>query len=184
MNVGVLGLQGCIDPHLNHLKKLNVQSLPVRSKQDLAKVDRLILPGGESSTMLKLLESSDLFDELKKFGTSKPIWGVCAGAILLAQEVVHPSQKSLGLIRVRATRNYYGSQLQSFKATITPTCLSKPIEVDFIRAPLLEALSAEVKTLASHQGQSVALQKENIIVTAFHTELGVSSDMHQYFLDM
>ena len=196
--VGILGLQGCVDPHRKHLDKLNVSSLLVRDKADLASVKAIILPGGESSTMLKLLKKNDLFDELKTFVQSHPTWGICAGAILLAKKILNPSQDSLGVIPLQATRNYYGSQLDSFKADLDISKLSscssysKSINVDFIRAPFLEVFNEgdgekdgeKLCTLATYKGHEVLYRYGDILASSFHTELGDDSSMHKYFIDM
>jgi len=182
MRVGVLALQGCVDPHLRHIAKLSAQGFKVRSAKELQKVDRIILPGGESTTMLKLLHTSGLFSELIKFAQTKPVWGICAGAILIAKAVANPSQESLDLINIRAERNYYGSQLDSFEAEIKIEPLSKIIRAQFIRAPLLSALSDKVKVLATYNDSEVLFSEGRIMASAFHTELGEDSSLHQYFL--
>lgn len=183
--VGVLALQGCVTPHLEKLQHLEVASLPVRSAGDLAKIDGLILPGGESTTMLHLMKRGDLFSALCTFCSDKPCWGVCAGAILLAKEVVNPEQDSFGVIDIRATRNFYGSQLDSFTAPVKTTFASNSegISVDFIRAPKLEALKSNVAALAFHEGNPVMFEQDNVIVSSFHPELGESLEFHRYFLN-
>lgn len=182
--VGVLALQGCIEPHLRMLEKLGARAILVRSIEELGQIDRLILPGGESSTMLKLLGLRQMFDPLKSFCASHPVWGICAGAILLAQEVKNPVQPSLASISIRAVRNYYGSQLDSFKTEVEISCLGVRMQVDFIRAPLLEPLDPSVKVYASHAGRSVLLRQGRVLVSSFHTELGSVAKLHEYFLKM
>lgn len=187
--VGVLALQGCVDPHLQMLSAIGVESIKVRSKQELALADRLIIPGGESSTMLKLMHSTSLFSELLKFGQSKPVWGICAGAILIAKLVRHPEQDSLGLIDIEAVRNFYGSQLDSFETELQISVLDSGIKVQFIRAPLLKALSKNVQVLAeikdsNDQMQSVLLKQNHILASSFHAELGDSTELHRFFVEM
>ena len=181
VNAGVLALQGCIDPHVRMLEKCGATVTRVRTVRDLEAVDRLILPGGESTTMLKLLDRAGLTSALRDFGKTKPMWGVCAGSILLAKEVRHPDQFSLELIPVRATRNYYGSQIDSFKASVEIPKLGEPLLVDFIRAPLLEALSDEVEVLGEFNDQQVLLRKGKIMVSSFHIELTEDQRLHEYF---
>ncbi len=181
MNVGVLALQGCIDPHIRMLEKCGVTVTRVRTLRDLEAVDRLILPGGESTTMLKLLDRSGITAALRDFGKTKPIWGVCAGAILLSREVRHPEQYSLDLIPVRATRNYYGAQQDSFKASVEIHSFGEPLLVDFIRAPLLEAMSPDVEILGKHREQQVLLRKGKVLVSSFHIELSDDQRLHDYF---
>ena len=116
--VGILGLQGCISWHELHFRKLGRQTLRVRSSSDLERCDRIVIPGGESTTMLSLLHSNQLFEPLKDYCRSHPTWGVCAGTILLAQEVTNPKQESFGLVPVKSERNHYGSQKESFTCQI------------------------------------------------------------------
>lgn len=196
--VGILALQGCVDPHIRHLEKIGVSTLLVRDKNDLSLVDGIILPGGESSTILKLLKKGELFNELKSYVQTHPVWGICAGAILLSQKVLNPSQESLKGLPLQATRNYYGSQLDSFKAQLDISALlssaaSEPLlDVDFIRAPLLTPLalslegqsSYELISLASHNEHGVLYRYGNMLASSFHTELGDDSRMHRYFVDM
>lgn len=178
--IGVLAVQGAVTPHLRILEKNNLPHTTVRSVEELKKTDRLIIPGGESTTMLKILRQSGLWQSL--FEYSKPIWGICAGAILLSKEVTHPEQPSLGLIDSRAVRNAYGSQRESFKATINSK-FNLP-EVDFIRAPKLYPLSKEVEILATLNNQPVLMQQGKVMVSSFHIELCGVSTLHLYFKDL
>lgn len=183
-SVGILALQGCVEPHIQLLKTIGVNCLAVRLEKDFEKIERLIIPGGESTSMLCLLERMNLFEPLRQFAQTHPVWGICAGAILLAKEVQHPSQKSLGLIDVRATRNFYGCQLDSFKTRIEIPKLGVSPEVDFIRAPLLEPLSRSVDVMAKHNKQCILMQQGNIMLSSFHIELSSESALHSYFLSL
>jgi len=184
MKVGVLALQGAVEPHLEMFRRLGQPCLAVRQPADLEEIDRIILPGGESTTMLSLLERSELLAPLSEFGRSHPVWGICAGAILIAREVEHPRQRSLGLINILARRNHYGSQLDSFKTPVQVASLTEPIEADFIRAPLLSPLSASVRVLAEHGGAPVLMQEGRILASSFHTELGTNPRLHALFLSL
>lgn len=184
MTVGVLALQGAITPHLRMLEGLGVPALRVTTPEHFDAIDRLILPGGESTTMLRLIDRADLWNPLLSFVQSKPVWGTCAGAILLAKEVHHPEQRSLKAIDIAAERNAYGSQLDSFKTTLQAPCLSAPIKVDFIRAPKLHPLSASVTVLAKNGDDPVLLQEKHILVSSFHVELGDDPELHRYFLGL
>jgi pyridoxal 5'-phosphate synthase pdxT subunit len=185
MRVGVLALQGCVDPHLTILRNLGVDNVAVRTPEVLQSCERLILPGGESSTMLKLLQRDNLFHELQAFTRTKPVWGICAGAILLAQEVVNPIQPSLCALPIRAHRNFYGSQLDSFQTQIAIKLPeTRSISVDFIRAPHLEVLDRSVQVLGECDGRAVLLRYKNVLVSAFHTELGTDPFLHQYLLSL
>lgn len=180
--VGVLALQGCVTPHLELLKRSGIKAKAVRSDADLKEVERLILPGGESSTMLKLLHSTGLFSSIIKFAQNHALWGICAGAILLAKEVKNPSQESLGLIDISAERNSYGSQLDSFESEIEVEVLSGKLKTQFIRAPRLKALNPEVEMLAQLNGDPVLLKQGRIMVSSFHVELGEDARLHNFFL--
>ena len=185
MTVGVLALQGCVDPHLEMLKKIGVEGKKILTAADLAQVDRLIMPGGESTTMLKLLNLTGLFTEIKSFAKKNPVWGICAGAILCAKEVVNPSQQSLGIVGIRAHRNFYGSQLDSFKTSIEVRGFPDRIDVDFIRAPRLEPIDPDVEVLAKDMdGTPLLMQQGHCLVSAFHTELGTSTALHKYFTEL
>lgn len=184
MRVGVLALQGCVDPHFRHLSNLGATPSKVRTLSDLEKIDRLIMPGGESTTMLKLLHSTGLYSGIIKFAQSHPIWGICAGAILIAKEVSHPEQDSLGLIDIHARRNHYGSQLDSFETNILIEPLSTSMKVQFIRAPLLNPISERVLVLARNENTPVMLKQNRIIASSFHVELGEDSRLHKYFLTL
>jgi len=184
MKVGILALQGCVAPHMTLFEGLGVNCTKVRNAQELSEVSRLVIPGGESTTMLLLLKRSSLFSELVNFARSKPLWGICAGAILIAKEVLNPQQDCLGLMEILATRNHYGSQLESFNESVWIDPLEKDLKAQFIRAPQLRPLSEKVEVLASRNGDAVFLKQNNIIATSFHTELGHDSSLHEFFLGL
>ena len=183
MKVGVLALQGAVTPHLQKIEALGATAVRVTTEAHLRNCDALIVPGGESTTMLKLIASNHLFDPLQAFFRTKPVWGTCAGAILLAAEVINPPQQSFAAIQVRAERNAYGSQLDSFTTDVLFSPLNKHITVDFIRAPKIYPLSQSVEVLASHNGTAVCCREGNIVVSTFHTELGASNDMHAWLIE-
>lgn len=184
MKAGVLALQGCVEPHLKIFEALGVAALPVKWAHDLNEITHLVIPGGESTTMLKIIEREGLWEPLLTFSKRRPVWGVCAGAILIAQEVANPSQRSLGLIDIKATRNYYGSQVDSFKADVEIKPLNLKAEVDFIRAPLLSPLSGEIEVFANFRDSPVFLKQRNIIATSFHIELNNELGLHRFFLTL
>ena len=183
MKAGVLALQGCVDQHLEHLQKCSVEAIKIRRPEELKLIDRLILPGGESSTMLTLLKRTAMWEDLKLFCKNNPCWGVCAGSILLAEEVKNPDQDSLKTLPIRAHRNFYGSQLDSFKTEIELKQIGK-MPVDFIRAPKLESLSNDCEVLATYNGSDVAIKYKDKLVTSFHAELGADSGLHKLFLSL
>jgi 5'-phosphate synthase pdxT subunit len=179
MRIGVLALQGCVLPHRPHIEALGAKFVEVRSPSDLDLCDGLILPGGESTTQLKLHKKFGFEEALLHFAGSKPIWGICAGAILMAQEVSNPDQFSYKIFPIRARRNAYGRQLDSFEFTIQghPTA--------FIRAPLLEPLDSEVVVLESHNNIPVWMSWQHHVVSSCHPELSTSypHPMHAYFVE-
>ena len=183
LQIGILGLQGCCKPHELKLKQLNVQSTRVIYPEQLFKVDALIIPGGESSTMLKT-QTSGLWQALLEFGQSKTIWGICAGSILLSKKTINPEQDSLGLLDIDITRNAYGAQNESFIKTIeiqlNPTIEESCI---FIRAPKISRTGVDINHLAYDNGNVVMLENELHMASTFHPELGQSNRIHQYFLE-
>lgn len=181
MNIGVLGLQGGYQAHIDCLNKLGTFCSLVRDRATLKASDALIIPGGESSVMIALLKQQQLWTSLMDY--SKPILGTCAGAILLAKSVVSPTQDSLGLINIRATRNAYGRQRAS--QIVKGYCVERdlPMEMVFIRAPKLTRLDdMPIKILAYYQDQIVAVQENNIIAASFHPELSQDNYLHRYFI--
>jgi len=191
VTVGILGFQGAIEPHEERLNELGIPHLRVTESSHLEKINAIILPGGESTTMLKLLNSRLLFEPLKEFCLHNPVWGICAGAILVAKEVINPAQQSLGIINIRAERNSYGSQLDSFSGTVERIPpLNDAIEVDFIRAPRLFPISegnnttTGVRPIYSYQGNPVGFVQERCMVTAFHTELRKNYTLYDHLLSL
>ncbi len=185
--VGILGYQGCIEPHEVLLSRLGVSHIRVLSVADLERIDRLIIPGGESTTMLKFIKAHGMMSPLREFSRVRPVWGICAGAIIVANEVSNPSQDSLKAIDIHAHRNFYGPQTESFSVELEIDLLRGPLEVQFIRAPLLAPTSSrsEGKTLcvhASHQGQPVFFSQGNVWACSFHAELGQDTALHEEFV--
>ncbi len=185
MTIGVLALQGDFKEHMTSLQSHGVLGKEVRNVSDLKEVHALIIPGGESTTIAKLLKSSGLDKAIIKRGESgMPIWGTCAGAILLAKSVKSPVplETSLGLIDIEIERNAYGRQRDSFQ-----TVLELPggkEEVFFIRAPKVLKKGLTVKVLAQYKEEMVMLRQKNIIITTFHSELMHEDGVLEYFLDV
>lgn len=175
--IGVLALQGCVDPHRAHIEALGAEFLPVKTADHIKTIDALILPGGESTTMLKLIETFDLWDVLLDSFKTKPVWGICAGSILLAQKVENPSQKSFGILPISVRRNAYGRQLESHYAKINDYTVS------FIRAPIIEKTADDVAILAHHENRAVWVRHGQNFASTFHPELTQKfpSPMHQSF---
>ncbi|MGB0112113.1 MAG: pyridoxal 5'-phosphate synthase glutaminase subunit PdxT [Ilumatobacteraceae bacterium] len=186
LTVGVLALQGAFTVHQQTLQRLGVAAPLVRTPNDLAGLDGLVLPGGESTTMSRLLETSGLFDELKgALRDGLPIFGTCAGMILCATDIVdgRPDQRGFDLIDLTVRRNGYGRQLDSFEADLDVEGLTDSFHAVFIRAPLVERIGDDVDVLASHDGVPVLVRSGGCTVAAFHPELTDDSRLHQLFLE-
>jgi 5'-phosphate synthase pdxT subunit len=181
--VGVLALQGDFEAHCRALRDAGAIPVEVRSAADLSNIDGLIIPGGESTTMLKLLDIENLFQPLQEFGNQKPIFGTCAGAILLAKEVLNPMQPSLGLMDLTVERNAYGRQIDSRIVDIDID--GKSSEAVFIRAPVIRRTGNTVKVLASYLNQPVLAEEGKHMVATFHPELGRNGGnaIHRRFVD-
>lgn len=178
--IGVLALQGDFREHIQVLKKLSTPAKEIRSIKDMD-IDALIIPGGESTTIGKLLETSGLSDEIiRKHNKGMPIYGSCAGAILLARNIKYYNQPTLGLIDITIERNSYGRQINSFVAEID--IQGKPFHAIFIRAPRILKTDAEI--LAIHNKDPVLINKDKILISTFHPELTDDTRVHQIFLDM
>ena len=178
--VGVLALQGDFEAHCKALAAAGADVVEVRTAAELAAVDGLVIPGGESTTMLKLLRIENLFDDLQKFGSHKPIFGTCAGAILLARDVINPSQESLDLMDIGVQRNAYGRQLDS---RVTKIELGgEGLEAVFIRAPIIRRVGPGVRVLAEYNGDPVLAEEGRHMVATFHPELTNDTRVQKLFL--
>ncbi|SCA62779.1 Pyridoxal 5'-phosphate synthase subunit PdxT [Chlamydiales bacterium SCGC AG-110-M15] len=186
--VGVLALQGAFAKHLKMMQSLGVHCVEVRTAEELNECDGLIIPGGESTTMAKLLSKGDLWDPLRQFSSVKPIFGTCAGMILMANEVVGDfDYPSLGLLDITVRRNAYGRQTESFSSQIAVD-LGKGL-VDsfhgiFIRAPRLETWGSKMDILAKWEEVPVLIRKGLHLGASFHPELTNDPMIHRYFLDI
>jgi 5'-phosphate synthase pdxT subunit len=181
--IGVLALQGDFEAHAKALARAGAEPVEVRSAEDLQRVDGLIIPGGESTTMWKLLEEEKLLEPLREFGSRRPIFGTCAGAILLATGVSNPPQPSLGLMDIDVERNGYGRQLDSRIATLQPEGLTGDLEAVFIRAPIIRRVGGDAKVLASYRGDPVLVEQGRHLVATFHPELTDDTRVHLMFLE-
>lgn len=179
--IGVLALQGDFEAHRHALERAGAEATEVRTAEDLAALDGLIIPGGESTTILKLLNEENLFDPLRRFGENRPIFGTCAGAILLASEVLNPHQPSLSLMDLTVERNAYGRQIDSRIARIDIE--GKPAEAVFIRAPIVRRVGPAARVLAKYQDSPVLVEQGKHLVATFHPELSAESSVHRQFLD-
>ncbi len=186
--VGVLALQGDFDAHRKALERAGAEAIEVRTAAELDSVDGLVIPGGESTTMLKLLNYMNLKQPLADFARSKPVFGTCAGAILLAKHVENPSQESFGVIDLTVERNAYGRQIDSRVATIEPEgdfarrSGEGDLEAVFIRAPIIRRTGPGVRVLAEYEGDPVLVEEGRHLVATFHPELTQDSRVHKLFL--
>lgn len=186
--VGILALQGDFEAHSQALERAGAEPVLVRTAVDLKSIDGLVIPGGESTTMLKLLNFMDLKGPLREFADERPVFGTCAGAILLAKEVRSPEQESLGLIDLTVERNGYGRQIDSRVAHIHPEAdFAKragtgDMEAVFIRAPIIRRTGPEVRVLAQYEGDPVLVEEGRHLVATFHPELTEDSRVHKLFL--
>jgi len=185
MKVGILAVQGDFEAHAATLARIGVDSVFVRTPRDLEGVDAVILPGGESTTQWKFLVEEGLDKSLVEHAAKGgAIFGTCAGAILLAREVRNPAQPSLALADITVIRNGYGRQLASEVRHGATYISPEPMEMVFIRAPLIEQFGPDVMVLAKSEGQTVLIRQGNILIATFHPELTRNTSVHEYFLRM
>jgi len=181
--IGVLALQGDYAAHAAALEESGATACEIRNAEELKAIDGLILPGGESTTMLKFLESRGLFDALEEFCGSKPVFGTCAGAILLAREVLNPPQRSLRLLDAIIERNAYGRQIDSSILEAETKLPGGPLEMVFIRAPRIVEIGPEVEALAFREGFPTLVRQGNVMAATFHPELSSNRRVHQLFVE-
>ena len=185
VQVGVLALQGAFAAHSDCLTSIGVQSIEVRNPEQLKSVDALLMPGGESSTMSQLLESSGLFDPISsRIADGMPVFGTCAGMILLASEILdgRSDQRSFSAIDISVRRNAFGRQVDSFEATIKSSV--GDFHGVFIRAPRIERVGDEVEVLGSINNEPVLVRQGNVLAASFHPELSNDARLHEYFISI
>lgn len=185
VQVGVLALQGAFAAHSDCLTSIGVQSIEVRTPEQLSSVDALLMPGGESSTMSQLLESSGLFDPIaQRIADGMPVFGTCAGMILLASEILdgRSDQRSFSAIDISVRRNAFGRQVDSFEATINSSV--GDFHGVFIRAPRIERVGGQVEVLGSINNEPVLVRQGNVLAASFHPELSNDARLHEYFVSI
>jgi len=186
--VGVLALQGDFEAHSRAVARAGAEPVLARAASDLKGLDGLVIPGGESTTMLKLLNAERMVEPLTEFGRERPIFGTCAGAILLASEVTHPEQPSLALMDLTVERNAYGRQIDSRVAHLTPEpdfarrTHAGDLEAVFIRAPIIRHMGRDARVLATYQGDPVLVEQGRHLVATFHPELSSDARVHELFV--
>ena len=181
--IGVLALQGDFDAHRRRLEELGAEVVLVRKPEQLDEIDGLVIPGGESSTFLKLLGEKG-FQKLSDFVHTRPTFGTCAGAILLAKQVENPHQTGLNAIDMTIRRNAYGRQIDSSIVEAVTSLGVDPLEMVFIRAPRIEQIGNGVEVLAKHDGDPVLVRKGNVMAATFHPELSDDTRVHAEFLKL
>ncbi len=185
MKIGVLSFQGGVKEHMDHIKSLGTDAVEIKDCRQLDEIDGIILPGGESTTMGKLLEITKMMQPLReKILNGLPVWGTCAGMILLANSI-EDSKSYLSVIDISVRRNAYGSQIDSFRDyALIPEVSDFKIPLVFIRAPFITYLGDDVKRLCTIRENVVAARHDNVLVTSFHPELTEDLKLHEYFLSM
>lgn len=181
--IGVLAIQGDYASHAQALAEAGAKPVEVRKPEQLAGLDGLVLPGGESTTMLRFLEKHRFFERLQEFCSAKPVFGTCAGVILLAREVLNPPQRSLGLLDATVERNAYGRQIDSAIVTAETSLPGGPLEMVFIRAPRIAATGRGVEVLAHRDGFPALVREHNILAATFHPELSHDRRVHRLFVE-
>jgi 5'-phosphate synthase pdxT subunit len=182
--VGVLAIQGDYAAHARALAEVGAGPFEVRKPDDLAELDGLILPGGESTTMLKFLEKRGFFEALEEYCANHPVFGTCAGTILLSREVRNPAQRSLGVLDAVVERNAYGRQIDSTILTAETELPGGPLEMVFIRAPRIVSTGPEVQTLAARDGAPVLVRQGKLMAATFHPELSIDRRVHKLFVQI
>jgi 5'-phosphate synthase pdxT subunit len=182
--IGVLAIQGDFAAHAQALEDAGAEAVEVRKPTELAGLDGLILPGGESTTFLKFLERDGLLDSLQRFVAEKPAFGTCAGCILLAREVSRPPQQSLAAMDISVERNAYGRQIDSAIRTGESKLPGGPLEMVYIRAPRITAMGPGVEVMAERDGFPVLVRQGRLLAATFHPELSSDRRVHQFFVDM
>ncbi|MGO8932865.1 MAG: pyridoxal 5'-phosphate synthase glutaminase subunit PdxT [Terracidiphilus sp.] len=184
LTIGVLALQGDYEAHARAFKSSGARTVLVRKADELAGLDGLVMPGGESTTMLKFLEKDGFFDAIGKFASAKPVFATCAGCILLAREVLHPKQLSLGALDATVERNAYGRQIDSTILTLPTELPGGPLEMVFIRSPRITRVGDGVEVLASRDSFPTLVRQGHLLAATFHPEMSADTRVQQLFLEM
>lgn len=185
MKIGVLALQGAVAEHVKMLQQAGAEGVAVKRTEQLEDIDGIIIPGGESTTIGKLMRIYGFMDALKSFSEQgKPVFGTCAGLIIIAKEIVGQEEAHLQLMDIKVARNAFGRQRESFEVDLPIRGISEPVRSVFIRAPLIAEVGPGVEVLAEHRGQIVAAKQEHLLAASFHPELTDDFSLHSYFLEM
>ncbi|MCH1641556.1 pyridoxal 5'-phosphate synthase glutaminase subunit PdxT [Paenibacillus timonensis] len=185
MRVGVLALQGAVAEHIRSLEKTGAEGVAVKHAEQLAELDGLIIPGGESTTIGKLMRKYDFIEAIRDFsGQGKPVFGTCAGLIVMAKEIEGGEEAHLGLMDIKVSRNAFGRQRESFETDLDVKGLDVPLRAVFIRAPLITAVGEGVEVLSTYKDEIVTARQGHLLVSSFHPELTDDFSLHTYFVEM
>ncbi|KZE77970.1 glutamine amidotransferase [Paenibacillus elgii] len=185
MTIGVLALQGAVAEHIRMIEKAGGTGVAVKRTEQLAEIDGIIIPGGESTTIGKLMRTYQFIDALREFSRQgKPLFGTCAGLIVLAKHIAGQEEAHLGLMDIQVARNAFGRQRESFETDLDIKGIDHDVRAVFIRAPLIEQVGEGVEVLAMYRDQIVAARQGHLLAASFHPELTDDERMHAYFLDM
>jgi 5'-phosphate synthase pdxT subunit len=185
MRIGVLALQGAVTEHIVSIEKTGAQGLPIKRVEQLEEVEGLIIPGGESTTIGKLMRKYGFIEAIREFaGQGKPIFGTCAGMIVLAKQIAGGEPGHLELMDITVARNAFGRQRESFECDLEVKGIAEPVRAVFIRAPLINEVGPDVDVLTIYKDEIVTARQGNLLVSSFHPELTDDYRLHQYFADM
>lgn len=185
MNIGVLALQGAVAEHIRSIELAGGTGVAVKRTEQLAEIDGLIIPGGESTTIGKLMRKYDFIDAIREFSSQgKPVFGTCAGLIVLADKLEGDEEPHLRLMDMTVARNAFGRQRESFETDLDVKGIDTPLRAVFIRAPLIKEVGPEVEVLSTYKGEIVTARQGNLLASSYHPELTDDFRLHGYFLDM
>ncbi|BFH65862.1 pyridoxal 5'-phosphate synthase glutaminase subunit PdxT [Paenibacillus azoreducens] len=185
MKIGVLALQGAVAEHIRSIELAGAEGVAIKKKEELQDIQGLIIPGGESTTIGKLMRKYDFIDAIRQFAAAgKPVFGTCAGLIVLAKTIEGMEEAHLGLMDMNVVRNAFGRQRESFETDLDIKGIDEPIRAVFIRAPLIRSVGDQVDVLSSYNGEIVAARQGHLLASSFHPELTDDYRFHQYFVDM
>lgn len=185
MKIGVLALQGAVTEHIVSIEKAGAEGLPIKRVEQLQEIEGLIIPGGESTTIGKLMRQYGFIEAIREFSAQgKPIFGTCAGLIVLAKQIAGGEPAHLELMDITVARNAFGRQRESFECDLQVTGIEEPVRAVFIRAPLITEVGPEVEVLSVYNDEIVTARQGHLLVSSFHPELTDDYSLHQYFADM